>query len=96
MREVEDIGLSDYVHYLGAIPTDQLRQFSYHAIANLFMYDVSNLGNVFFETYTTGGLVVGKDDGSLDEFPQGVEPTILFPEVAECHWILSDISICKS
>ena len=68
MRKVEYLGLSEYVHYLGAIPTDQLRQFSYHAIANLFMYDVSNLGNVFFETYTTGGIVVGKNDGSLDEY----------------------------
>lgn len=68
MRQVEDANLSAFVHYLGAIPGDQLRLYAYHAVANIFMYDVSNLGNVFFETYTTGGVIIGKNDGSLDEY----------------------------
>jgi glycosyltransferase involved in cell wall biosynthesis len=68
MRQIDDAELSDYVHYLGAIPADQLRLYAFHAVANIFMYDVSNLGNVFFETYTTGGVIIGKNDGSLDEY----------------------------
>jgi glycosyltransferase involved in cell wall biosynthesis len=68
MRTVRDAGLSSYVHYLGAIPGDRLRLYAYHAVANIFMYDVSNLGNVFFETYTTGGIIIGKKDGTLDEY----------------------------
>jgi len=68
MRTVNESGLSDYVHYLGAIPGERLRLYAYHAVANIFMYDVSNLGNVFFETYTTGGIIIGKDDGSLTEY----------------------------
>jgi len=68
MRQVNDAGLSDYVHYLDAIPADVLRLYAYYATANIFMYDVSNLGNVFFETYTTGGVIIGKNDGSLNEY----------------------------
>lgn len=68
MKQVAEAGLTGHVHYLGAIPGDQLRLYAYNATANIFMYDVSNLGNVFFETYTTGGVVVGKNDGSLDEY----------------------------
>lgn len=68
MKQAMDAGVADYVKYLGAIPGDELRFYAYWAVANLFMYDVSNLGNVFFETYTTGGIVIGKNDGSLNEY----------------------------
>lgn len=68
MRLAEDAGVADHVSYLGAINSDQLRLYAYYALANIFMYDVSNLGNVFFETYTTGGVIIGKNDGSLDEY----------------------------
>lgn len=68
MKEAVDAGLANFVKYLGVITSDQLRLYAYYAVANLFMYDVSNLGNVFFETYTTGGVIVGKNDGSLDEY----------------------------
>lgn len=70
-EQVNQSGLSNYVHYLGVIPTDQVRLYAYHAVANIFMYDVSNLGNVFFETLTAGCVIVGKDDGSLNEY---IEP----------------------
>lgn len=32
------------------------------------MYNVSNLGNVFFETFSTGAVILGLDDGSLDDY----------------------------
>lgn len=68
MRQAEVAGIADYVKYLGVITSDELRVYAYYATANLFMYDVSNLGNVFFEAYTTGGVIIGKNDGSLDEY----------------------------
>ncbi|MGX1101481.1 glycosyltransferase [Amorphus sp. MBR-141] len=68
MRQAVDAGIADHVKYLGSITTDELRLYAYYAVANLFMYDVTNLGNVFFETYTTGGVIIGKNDGSLDEY----------------------------
>ncbi|MDF2369215.1 MAG: glycosyltransferase [Rhizobiaceae bacterium] len=68
MKQAADAGIANYVRYLGGIPSDDLRRYAYYAVANLFMYDVSNLGNVFFETYTTGGVIIGRNDGSLDEY----------------------------
>jgi len=62
------LGLSNYVHYLGTVTQDDLKKYAYHAVANLLLQDVTNLGNVFFETFTVGGVVVGLNDGTLDEF----------------------------
>lgn len=91
MRRVNESGLSDYVHYLGAIPTDQLRLYAYHAVANIFMYDVSNLGNVFFETYTSGGVVIGKNDGSLNEYIDAGHNGFIVEDTEEACRVIDDI-----
>jgi glycosyltransferase involved in cell wall biosynthesis len=65
---VRQLGLEDYVHFLGPINQDDLRRYAYHAVANPLMYNVSNLGNVFFETFSTGAVILGLDDGSLDDY----------------------------
>lgn len=65
---VKDYGLEDYVHFLGAIKQDHVKLYAYNAIANPSMYDVSNLGNVFFEIYSIGSVIVCINDGSLNDY----------------------------
>ncbi len=65
---VKEYGLDDYVHFLGAIKQNDLKVYAYNAVANLFMYDVSNLGNVFFESFSVGSVVIGINDGSLNDY----------------------------
>lgn len=65
---VGNYSLNDYVHFLGAIKQDDLKVYAYNAIANPLMYDMSNLGNVFFEIFSTGSIVIGLNDGSLNEY----------------------------
>jgi glycosyltransferase involved in cell wall biosynthesis len=60
--------LEQYVHFLGPIKQHELKLYAYHAVANPLMYDVSNLGNVFFESFAVGAIIVGIDDGSLDDY----------------------------
>lgn len=60
--------LQEYVHFLGAIMQDDVRNFARNAVANPSFYDVSNLGNVFFEIFSMGSVVVGLDDGSLNDY----------------------------
>lgn len=60
--------LEEYVHFLGPIPQDDVRNFARHAVANPSFYDVSNLGNVFFEIFAVGSVIIGLDDGSLNGY----------------------------
>lgn len=65
---VDSFRLNEYVHFLGPVKKQEIAYLAYHAFANLFAYDFSNLGNVFYETFVIGGVVVAIDHGSLDDF----------------------------
>ncbi|MBO9470143.1 glycosyltransferase [Endozoicomonas sp. G2_2] len=65
---IAELGLKEYVCFLGSIAQDDLRFYAYYAVANPFFYDFSNLGNVFFESFATGSVVIGLNDGSLDGY----------------------------
>lgn len=91
MHQAYAAGLSEFVHYLGAIPEDNIRVYAYHATANIFMYDVSNLGNVFFETYTTGGVIIGKNDGSLDDYIETGRNGFIVNDTDEACKIIDEI-----
>jgi glycosyltransferase involved in cell wall biosynthesis len=67
-KMVKSLKLEDYVHFLGPVKQHDLKVLAYRAIANPLMYDVSNLGNVFFESFSTGAIVIGINDGSLEEY----------------------------
>jgi glycosyltransferase involved in cell wall biosynthesis len=67
-RIISEYGLVDYVHFLGSISQHEVKLLAYHAVANPSMYDVSNLGNVFFEIFSIGSIVLGINDGTLDEY----------------------------
>lgn len=67
-KQITEYHLDDYVHFLGAIKQVDVKLMAYHATANLSMYDVSNLGNVFFEIFSIGSIVIGINDGTLDDY----------------------------
>jgi len=67
-KMVEDLKLTEFVHFMGAIKQDDLRFMAYHAVANPFMYDISNLSNVFCEIFSLGAITIGINDGTLDEY----------------------------
>lgn len=71
-REIKELvhkyDLADYVHFLGPVKQDDLKLYAYHAVANPLMYDISNLGNVFFEIFSVGSVVIGLNDGSLNDY----------------------------
>ena len=70
IKMVEDLGLQDFVHFMGPIKQDDLRFMAYHAVANPFMYDISNLSNVFCEIFSLGAVTIGINDGTLDDYIQ--------------------------
>ncbi|GHU75267.1 hypothetical protein AGMMS49992_18880 [Clostridia bacterium] len=57
-NEIDSLGLDDYVIMRDVLRSDDVRFFSYNAIANLFFYDNSNRGNVLYETLSIGGIAV--------------------------------------
>ncbi len=65
---ISEYQLDEYVHFIGAIKQVDVKLMAYHAAANLSMYDVSNLGNVFFEIFSIGSIVIGINDGTLDDY----------------------------
>lgn len=65
---IKSYGLVNYVHFLGPIRQDDLKLFAYNAVANPLMYNGTSLGNVFFETFMVGSLIIGLNDGSLSDY----------------------------
>jgi len=87
---VQEYGLDEYVHFLGAIRQDDVKSLAYHAVANPLMYDVSNLGNVFFETFSVGAIILGLNDGTLNEYlKDGVNGFLIEDEQHACKNILN-------
>jgi glycosyltransferase involved in cell wall biosynthesis len=58
---IHDNQLTDCVTFSGGMPQSELYKIVPGAIANLFMYDMSNRGNVLYETLSYGGLVMALD-----------------------------------
>ncbi len=65
---VEKFGLQDYVHFLGSVSQDTLKVLAYHAVANILMIDGSSRNNVFYEILSVGSVVVGLDDGGINDY----------------------------
>jgi glycosyltransferase involved in cell wall biosynthesis len=87
---VQEYGLDEYVHFLGAIRQDDVKFLAYHAVANPLMYDVSNLGNVFFEIFSVGAVVLGLNDGSLNEYlHDAINGYLIEDEQQACKIILN-------
>lgn len=65
---IQEKGLSDHVHFLGPVNRDEMKAISYNAVCTLLMGDVANNGNVFYEVFSTGSIVVGIDDEGLRRY----------------------------
>jgi glycosyltransferase involved in cell wall biosynthesis len=90
-EKVAGYKLTDYVHFFGAIPQDDLRNLAHYAVANPFMYDGMNLGNVFYEVMSMGGVVVSLDDGSLNEYIVNNKNGYLVKDEDEASYVISEI-----
>lgn len=80
--------LKDYVHFLGPIKRYQLKKLSYDAICTLLMGDVANNGNVFYEIYSTGGVVVGLDGEGLKQFIDNKKSGFLVSDNEEAEKVI--------
>ncbi len=65
---IKKFNLEDRVIFLGPIDRDKLKAYSYYSVCTLLMGDVSNTGNVFYEVFSTGSIVVGLDGVGLRKF----------------------------
>lgn len=82
------LGLSTYVHFLGSINKDELKAYAHNAIANVFMSDNSNLGNVFYEVLSVGSIVISLKNRALEEFLlNGVNGFLVEDEKDACRII---------
>lgn len=67
-KMISEYKLDGQVHFMGPIPRDYLKLMGYHAKACIICDDFCQNGNVFYELYSTGSIIVSVDDGSLDRF----------------------------
>lgn len=67
-ERIKSQDLTRYVHFMGSISQDSLKVWAHHALAVLFMYDISNLGNVFYEAMSVGSNIIATDVGSIKQF----------------------------
>jgi len=95
LEKIKDIaaklGVSERVKYLGIKNKKEIYALAENACANLFFYDVCNLGNVFHETLSVGGIVIGKNDGSLDKFIINNENGFLINNIQESVLIIKKL-----
>lgn len=66
--QIEREGLQEYVHFLGSVTQDTLKVLAYHAVANILMIDGSSRNNVFYEILSVGSVVVGLNDGGVNDY----------------------------
>jgi len=92
---VNEYKLKNYVHFLGAIKQDDVKNYAYHAVANPLLYDVSNLGNVFFEIFSVGAVVIGKDDDSLNDYIRHTENGFIVKDEIEACNIIEQLILSK-
>lgn len=62
--------LENYVIFMGPIKREELKVLAYHSICTLLMGDIANNGNVFYEVFSTGSIVVGLRGNGLIQFIQ--------------------------
>jgi glycosyltransferase involved in cell wall biosynthesis len=67
LKIIEYYKVVEQVKYLGVISHDQVYRMAASATACLSLYDICNLGNVFLEYLAAGGVIISRNDGSLDD-----------------------------
>lgn len=84
-------GLNDCITVIKGLPTEQCNYLMLHSFATFSLYHTSNLGNVFLEAISLGGVMIAiNDTGSLNAFPKDI-----FIEVKESKAELVADSLLK-
>lgn len=68
IKQIKDSDLEQYVHFTGGVSQPQMKAYALKAVANILVSDLSNKGNVFFELFSIGSVIISLNDHSLDEF----------------------------
>lgn len=80
---IHRMNLDEYVHFLGPIERKNLKKLAYYARASILWQDVSNAGNVFYEMFSSGAIIVAHQDGSLKRFTTENEDIFMAKDEAE-------------
>jgi len=88
---VKEYELDEYVHFLGTVKQDDLKVYAYNAVANPLMYDISNLGNVFFEMFSVGSVIIGLNDGSLNDYIIDKENGFIVDDEEEACTVIEEL-----
>ncbi|MEJ5306932.1 MAG: glycosyltransferase [candidate division WOR-3 bacterium] len=63
-----ELNIFEKVFFEREIPKDEVKIIAKNAVANLLMADYSNLGNVFFEIFSIGSLIISLKNRALEEY----------------------------
>ena len=88
---IDLLNLNEFVHFMGPIKQPDLKNYAYHAIANIQLYDFALLGNVFYEIFSIGSIVISKRDPSVEEFIIDKENGFLVDNEAQVFSIIEQI-----
>ena len=88
---INNLDLKNYVVFMGVINREEINIMSKLAICSFSLYDVCNLGNVFHEILSAGGIIISKNDGSLDFFIEHQKNGFLLNDINEAPQYIESI-----
>ncbi len=69
LRErIRQLGLNDYVHFIGAVERASMQSLSHDALATVLLGDSSNQGNIFFECAFSDSVIITYPENSLKKY----------------------------
>jgi len=96
----KDLGVEDKIISLGSINRRDLIKYSRESIGALFFYDMCNRGNAFYEVFSSGGIIIANNDGSLNDYIKNEINGFLINSVEEAASVVSklyqDISLRRT
>lgn len=88
---ISALNLKSDVVFMGVINREKINIMSKIAVCSFSLYDMCNLGNVFHEILSAGGIVVSKNDGSLDYFIEHKKNGFLLNDIDEAPKYIESI-----
>ena len=70
LDQIKKYELEEYVHFTDGVSQNQMKIYGKYALANLLMGVYGQRGNVFYELFSIGCVIVALNDTSLDEYIQ--------------------------
>lgn len=93
---IEELKLDRNVIFMGVINKEQINIMSKLSVCAFSLYDMCNLGNVFHEIFSAGGIIISKNDGSLDYFIEHGKNGFLLNDITEAPEYIETIIKDKS